>query len=131
MKYNTKQRREIIDIIRQNGDKHITSEFLLEIIKKKNLNISRATLYRSLDSLVQSGELKKIVVENSKGACYQLCDLEDHHHFHLVCERCGKLIHLDCDKIDELINHISLDHNFKINPSRVVLYGICEKCNKK
>ena len=131
MKYKTKQREEVLLIIKENKDKHVTVDFLLEEIKRRELNISRATLYRCLDLLVESGVLKKITVDDKNPPCYQLCEHDDHNHFHLVCEKCGKLIHLDCEKIEELVEHIEEDHHFKVNPSRVVLYGLCEKCRLK
>lgn len=130
VRYKTKQREEILNIIKRSSDQHVTVDFLLQEIEKDHLDISRATLYRYLDLLVGSGVLKKISVDDKTPSCYQLCEHEDHNHFHLVCEKCGKLIHLDCDKIDELIEHIELDHGFKVNPSRVVLYGLCPECRK-
>ena len=130
MAYKTKQREQVLDIIKNSNSKHVTVESILNIIKKDNIDISRATLYRTLDLLVNSGALKKIIVDEKNPPCYQLCELEDNDHFHLVCEKCGKLFHLDCEKVGELVNHIEEDHGFKVNPSRVVLYGTCEECSK-
>lgn len=128
MVYKTKQREQIIELIKEQHSHHINAEILLKEIEKRNLDISRATLYRHLDKMVSEGILKKIIVDDKTPACYQLCDLDDHNHFHLICEKCGKLIHLDCEKIEDLISHINKDHGFEVNPSRVVLYGLCEDC---
>ena len=101
MVYKTKQREQVLDIIKNSNSKHVTVESILNIIKKDNIDISRATLYRTLDLLVNSGALKKIIVDEKNPPCYQLCELEDNDHFHLVCEKCGKLFHLDCEKVGE------------------------------
>ena len=130
MKYNTKQRQIVLGLIKEFDGEHVTAEALLSIINERKLDISRATLYRVLDLLVEEGLLKKIIVDNKTSACFQLCDHLDHHHFHLICEKCGKLIHLDCEEVDELIEHISKEHDFDVNASRVVLYGICHDCKK-
>ena len=132
MRYKTKQREQVLEIFKKHKGQHLNVDFLLKEIKEQNLDISRATLYRCLDLLVSSGVLKKITVDDKNPPCYQLCELEDHDHFHLVCEECGALIHLECEKVEELVEHINEEHHFEINPSRIVLYGLCENClNKK
>ena len=131
MRYNTKQRQEVLELIYEFKEQHISAEMLLEEINKRGLKISRATLYRVLDLLVEEGILTKMFIENKMSACYQLCNSNNHHHFHLVCNKCGKLIHLDCDEVDNLINHIADEHDFSVDASRVVLYGLCNNCRGK
>lgn len=131
MRYSTKQRQEILDLIKGHGESHVSVETLLSDISKKQLNISRATLYRTLDSLTEEGIIKRFFLDGKLGACYQLCEEEDHNHFHLICESCGKMLHLDCDEVESLMGHIEKEHNFKVNSDRVVLYGICEDCRSK
>ena len=48
--------------------------------------------------------------------------------FHCKCEKCGKLIHLHCDEIEEMQMHLFSEHRFKMNPMRTVFYGLCEQC---
>ena len=131
MKYSTKQRQSIVELINAHEDEHVTVESLLKEAKEKNINISRATLYRALDSLVVAGSLKKITIDDKTSACYQLCGHLDYNHYHLVCTKCGKLIHLDCEMIDELCEHIKKDHGVEVDPKRIVFYGVCEDCQKK
>lgn len=133
MKYKTKQRDVLLEIIKGFNSEHVTADALFKVIAEKNLDISKATLYRTLESFVNEGVLKKIIIDNKSSACYQYCNhCEDgSSHFHLMCEKCGKLIHLECDDVDDLINHVSKEHNFDINSSKVVLYGLCEECRNK
>ena len=44
------------------------------------------------------------------------------------CEKCGKLIHLHCDELEEIQTHILKEHRFKMDPMRTVFYGLCENC---
>lgn len=128
--YNTIQKSNIYDMLKANSSKHMTADEMLEILKQNNIEASRATLYRYLDQLVLSGEVRKFNISNQASACYQLIDEDCKEHFHLVCEKCGKLIHLDCNKVDSLIKHIEKEHDFKINKCNIVLSGLCKDCQK-
>ena len=44
------------------------------------------------------------------------------------CEKCGKLIHLECDFVSELQVHVQSEHGFTIDPLRTVFYGVCKEC---
>ncbi len=47
----------------------------------------------------------------------------------IACARsAGKLIHLQCDEIEEMQIHLFSEHRFKMNPMRTVFYGLCEQC---
>ena len=130
--YKTVQKQTILDMLKENKNRHLNADEMLEILHKRQENVSRATLYRTLDSLVQGEVVRKYVISENEKACFQLIndDSNCHNHFHLVCSKCGKLIHLECDKLEELISHISDEHDFTVLPSRVVLYGICKKCKE-
>lgn len=127
--YTTKQKVIILDLLKSHSDKHLTVDEMMQILYTKNVCVSRATLYRNLDILVLSGEVRKFYVQEDK-ACYQyigsgsLCT----EHFHLVCSSCGELMHLRCDEITKIINHINKEHSFLVDPGKVIFYGTCEKC---
>ena len=44
------------------------------------------------------------------------------------CEKCGKLIHLHCEDVVKLEQHLMDSHGFRMDPCRTVFYGICEEC---
>ena len=50
--------------------------------------------------------------------------------FHCKCEKCGKLIHLHCEDVVKLEQHLMESHGFQMDPCRTVFYGICEECQK-
>lgn len=127
MKYKTKNRTKIIDFLKTNDDKHLT----IQEIQKHLPDIPQATLYRIIDSLCEEGIVRKYYLFPNSSCCFQYSDCEhEHQHFHLVCQKCGKLIHLDCDEVDHLIEHLKEDHNFTVDVSRVNLYGLCEDCSR-
>ena len=127
MKYKTKHRDELINYLRDNSDRHLTIQ---EISQNLDGKIPQATIYRLINKFLDEGLVRKYMVDPTLGCCYQLTDNDCHEHFHLVCEKCGKVIHLECDEVGHLLKHINNDHNFEIDTSKVNLYGICEDCKK-
>ena len=43
---------------------------------------------------------------------------------------CGKLIHMHCDELNEIKEHLFSHHGFNINSMRTVFYGVCKDCSK-
>lgn len=128
MKYKTKHRSDIIDFLKKNEDKHYT----IQELHLKLKDIPQATLYRLVDSLVEEGQVRKYIIGPNSSCCFQYANCHhDHEHFHLVCQKCGKLIHLECDEVEHLVHHIKDDHGFAIDVTKVNLYGICDECQKE
>ncbi len=126
MKYNTETKNYINNFLKNNSDKcRSMNELLLSINGTSNV-VSKATLYRVVDDLLSRGLVKKYIVCGE--ACYQYVEKGCHEHYHFVCERCKTVIHLDCDCITNMINHVSNEHNLNVNSSSITLYGICDKC---
>ena len=60
--YNTIQKQIIIKFLEEHKDRHLNVDEMLEILKEEDLEVSRATLYRTLDNLVESGIVRKYVI---------------------------------------------------------------------
>lgn len=127
MKYNTKHKNELILFFMKNEDKHLT----INEIQSELPSIPVATLYRLVDSLVKDGLLRKYTIGPNSSCCFQFNDGSCHEHFHLICEKCGRLIHLQCDEVEHLLTHINTDHGFMVDVSKINLYGICKECQKE
>ena len=128
MKYQTKHKYKLISYLKRNQDKHLT---MVEL-QKGCKDIPVATLYRLVDSLIEEGAVRKYIIGPNSSCCFQyIGDGDLHHHFHLICEKCGKLIHLECGEVDHLLEHIKEDHGFSVDISKVNLYGLCEDCKKE
>ena len=128
MKYKTKHRQQLLDFLKKNEDRHLS---INDIHQELHGDIPIATLYRLLDSFVKEGVVRKYIIDPSSSCCFQYIEHgNERHHFHLICEKCGRLIHLKCHEVDHLIEHISEDHNFDIDIAKINLYGVCEECQK-
>ena len=128
MKYHTKNNVNILNCLKENSDRHLNVEQIDELLNHK---IPLASIYRNLDELVEEGLIRRYFIDRNTSACYQFLDNNDEHdHFHLLCVKCGKLIHLECHEVNRLIKHIEDEHDFDVDITKVTLYGICPDCKK-
>ena len=128
--YKTKQRDLILNYMTAHKDSHVTVNVISDHLIGSGTPIGTATIYRQLEKLVEQGVVRKYTVDNSTCACFQYVEPERgcHEHFHLKCEKCGKLINLECDFVSELQVHVQSEHGFTIDPLRTVFYGVCKEC---
>lgn len=128
--YKTKQRDLILEFFISHKSEHLTAEQVIDHLKDKGTAVGKSTVYRYLEKLVSEGSVRKYFIEEGKSACYQYIEDNEqcHNHFHLKCVECGRLIHIECEYLDEADEHILCHHNFKVDNTKTVLYGICDKC---
>ena len=127
--YSTKQREAVLSFLKENNA-HISATDIIRHLKEQGYSVSTATVYRTLEKFEAEGLVRKMVIGQGTGACYQFVDRHDcHEHFHLKCIKCGALIHLSCDFLESLESHIYDDHGFTVSSGRTVIYGTCATCN--
>ena len=68
--YSTKQRDAILSFLKENNA-HVSASDIVFHLKEQGYKISTATVYRTLDKLVSDGVVRKMVVGDGSGACYQ------------------------------------------------------------
>lgn len=125
--YNTRQRDEIADFFRQHRGGCFTAK---DIILSGEVSVGEATVYRTLSRLANQGVLKRFT-DGQSGASYQLNEEECSFHFHLKCERCQKVIHMECDFMGDMKKHIEGSHDFTVDIGKTVIYGLCGDCERK
>ena len=132
-KYRTRQREEIIEYMENAGGEHITVSDLCEYFRTKGKSIGQTTVYRQLERLMEEGRVNKYILDESSSACFEYIESDGKcHHpscYHMKCEKCGKLYHLDCHEIEDLTRHLEEHHGFKVDPFRTVFYGVCAECS--
>ncbi len=123
----TRQRENVLrKILETKG--HFEIEDIVLDFKKQNLDVSRSTVYRTLNILKELRIVNEVIKYKNK-TLYEVALKE--HHDHLVCEKCGKIIEFHSEEIEELQNKICKDYNFKPTFHRLEIYGICEDCQKE
>ena len=120
----TKQRKELLEEV-LDYEGHFEIEDIVHKIKNKNLPISRATVYRTLNLLKDLGIITEVIKYNNR-TIYEL-SLKDHHD-HLICRKCGKIIEFSEEEIENLQNKICEEYGFKPEMHRLEIYGLCKEC---
>src|SRR5881398_95289 len=124
----TSQRQAIIDSV-FSTDEHFTAEQLLEWSRSRDCSISRATVYRTLPLLTESG----LVREMDFGKDYKFYDpnyAEHPNHSHIICQDCERIVEFESDKIERLENEISHRLGFEVKSQRLQITGRCEELKK-
>src|SRR5437667_4788270 len=124
----TSQRQAIIDSV-FSTEEHFTAEQLLEWSRRRDRSVSRATVYRTLPLLTQSG----LVREMDFGKDYKFYDpnYADHpHHSHIICGDCEKIVEFESEKIERLECEISQKLGFSVKTQRLQITGACQTMKK-
>ena len=131
-RYKTKQREILLCYFETVPGVHVTAGDICDYFRSQGAPIGQSTIYRQLESLVDEGIIKKYNIDGSSPACFEYVDPDSHVDkemcFHFKCAKCGKLIHVHCDELNELQSHLITEHHFKLDPIRTVFYGLCEQC---
>ncbi len=127
--YRTRQYEDIVRCLQSRASHHLTAAQVTDLLHSEGNAIGAATVYRHLERLVQEGAARKYVTGQGAPACYQYAgDAPCGEHYHLRCVICGKLIHLDCEVLRDISDHIRQHHNFEIDATKTVFYGRCADC---
>ena len=125
----TVQREAIIDAAFGTHE-HFTAEELLTMARRIEKSVSRATVYRTLPLLVQSGLLHELDL----GADTKIYDpnfVERPAHNHLICVDCDKIIEFEDTNIELLENCISRRLGFSPASKAVKIEGHCDELKLK
>ncbi len=128
--YKTKQKSLIEKLLSENSSRHLTADDITDLLKKNGSDVGRTTVYRTLERLVRDNKVRRFSMPQGDSACYQyIAECEKcREHFHLKCNICGSLLHMECEQMSLLSQHISEHHGFAVDNFKTVLYGVCQNC---
>ena len=130
----TNQRLLVLEVLADHRDKHMTAEDIYELVKEDYPEIGLATIHTTVQLLREMQLVDRI---NLDDGClrYEISDLFDgetkHHHHHLICKACGKVVPFEEDLLDELERLIEQETGFQVSDHELKFYGQCEECLKK
>jgi Fur family peroxide stress response transcriptional regulator len=123
----TPQRLEILRAV-QHLHNHPCAELVYQSVKKRYPAVSLATVYKTLDTLVEIGEIRIALIHKGK----TLYDLRLDRHHHAVCSVCDSVedvdVGLDCL---ETCFPKAMQDKFRITSNEVIFHGICPACEAK
>ena len=107
---------------------HFDIDQLWERLHRKDRRLSRATIYRTLPLLIDSGLIQETF------RCQEKVSYEHtfghKHHDHMLCLKCGKVIEFRDERIEKLQEAVCKKYGFKVIQHRLGIRGYCEKCQK-
>lgn len=122
----TNQRKVIItEFLRAGG--HLSAEDLFNMVKKKDDGVGLASVYRTINSLVEAG----LAVERrflDRTSVYEL-ENPGHHHDHLICMRCRKIFEFENEAIEDQQRKVAEGLGFTLKDHKLELYGWCNRTN--
>tara|TARA_B100001142_G_scaffold293937_1_gene313824 strand:- start:417 stop:833 length:417 start_codon:yes stop_codon:yes gene_type:complete len=107
----TNQRQAVWDEIKSNDD-HRDAEQIYNALRNNNLNVSRATVYRTIDVLVKNRLVRKMDVGDGR-SLYEP-RLDDEHHDHMICLDTGDIIEFYNEELEDLQDKIAKKHGYKV-----------------
>jgi len=124
---STAQRDDIAHVFFASS-RHISVEELYQEVKQVNPGIGYATVYRTMKLLTECGVATERHFRDGE-ARYE--STEGRHHDHLICERCGRIVEFEEDRIESLQAEVAARLGFRFTGHKMELYGVCRDCQKK
>jgi Fur family peroxide stress response transcriptional regulator len=122
----THQRRAVLEAIAGRTD-HPSAERIYEEVRQRLPNVSRMTVYRVLDLLIELGIITKV---GHPGSAARFEPNTGRHH-HLACLRCSKLLDLHDPDLDNLELPDTRTLGFRIADYSIQFTGICSECERR
>jgi Fur family transcriptional regulator, ferric uptake regulator len=124
----TLPRMKILDILETSEKRHLSAEDIYKILIETGEDIGLATVYRVLTQFESAGLVTRHHFEGGQ-AVFEL--QRGHHHDHLVCVKCGKVVEFVNDIIESKQRQIADKEGFAMTDHSLIIYGVCSGCRGK
>ncbi len=122
----TPQRLDVLKLL-LTSEEHLDAEEIYQRLMRKKKNVSRATIYRTLEVLVDNDFVRKLNFSDGRMR-YEHTQSHHQHHDHMVCQLCGKVVEFFNPQIEALQEHVAREHQFVILAHTMYIYGLCAEC---
>jgi Fur family ferric uptake transcriptional regulator len=104
-----------------------SAQDLHEELRKRGEGIGLTTVYRTLQSLADAGEVDVLRTDTGE-AIYRRCS--QHHHHHLVCRVCGRTVEVEGPAVEKWADRVAEENGFSEVSHTVEIFGTCADCTK-
>ena len=118
----TLPRLKILEVLQEPDNHHVSAEDLYKRLIDMGEEIGLATVYRVLNQFDDAGIVTRHNFEGGKSV-FELT--QQHHHDHLICLDCGKVIEFSDDSIEARQREIAAKHGIRLTNHSLYLYGHC------
>jgi len=125
----TSQRRLLVGII-QDSPRHLNAAEILELARKRDSNIDRATVYRTISLLKRRGLIDELDLMHVEGEKHYYEAKTNRDHCHMTCLECGAVIEYASPAFERLRAAMARQEDFLIRVVRLEVGGLCSGCRK-
>lgn len=124
----TGPRLQILQILEQNADRHLSAEDVYRLLLNQGEEIGLATVYRVLTQFEAAGLIKRHHFEGG----HSLFELDQgEHHDHLMCVKCGRVDEFVDNVIETRQEAVAREAGYEMTDHSLCIYGVCRECRKK
>jgi len=111
------------------SEEHLSVDEILRLLKEQGEAVGTATVYRTLEVLVESG----LVRAHDFGEGFRRYEAmpAQTHHEHLICDRCGRVVEFQNERLERMLPIIADEHGYQHQRHRVEIYGVCADCRRR
>lgn len=123
----TAQRLAIAEVL-LTSERHLSVDEVAAEVSARGQRAGTATVYRTIDTLVESG----LLVERDFGEGFRRFEpaRDIPHHEHLVCTQCGKVEEFRDERLERMTTLIAESRGFARQRHRLVIHGVCRECQQ-
>jgi Fur family ferric uptake transcriptional regulator len=121
----TRQRSAVSDLLAHTQDFR-SAQQLHEMLREAGQTVGLATVYRTLQSLAESGEVDVLRMDDGE-SLYRRCARQEHHH-HLVCRSCGRTVEVAGEPVERWAARVARENGFVAVDHTAELFGTCAAC---
>lgn len=122
----TLPRMKILEILETSKTRHMSAEDVYKLLLDANEEIGLATVYRVLTQFEAAG----LVTRHHFEGGHSVFEMnEGHHHDHIVCNQCGKVVEFVEETIERCQEKVAKKAGFAIRDHSLIIYGDCTRKN--
>ncbi len=122
----TSRRRALLKILEE-ADRHLDAASLIETAQKQ-MEIDRATVYRTLDLFKREGLIDELDLMHLRGEMHYYEVRTAKEHFHFACFGCGRIEEISTPLFEQLKREVGKEKGFTIQTARLEIGGYCARC---
>jgi len=107
-------------------DEFKSAQQLHDLLRAQGHSVGLTTVYRSIQSLVDAGEVDLLVNDDGE-TVYRKCSPEHHHH--LVCRGCGSTVEIAGPDVEAWADLVAGEHGFTQVSHTMEVFGLCADCS--
>jgi Fur family ferric uptake transcriptional regulator len=120
----TRQRRAIVAVL-DDFDDFRSAQEIHALLAEKGERVGLSTVYRTLQSLADTGEIDALRTEAGE-SIYRRCS--DSHHHHLVCRSCGATVEVEGPTVERWTSSVAERHGYRNVSHSLEIFGTCPDC---